>query len=868
MQLSSESYRVRWFILVITWILAALFMVGHTLLVREYLKLETDLGARPVMAPTPLNQMYPAFGADAEVWVRHALALIEGQDVRLRYTTIDNAPLGREVHWNSAWAWAIAGAGWVHHLFTGDPIHTSVERATLWLPPLTLMVLIMVLSTWVTRRAGVIAGLLVAVALVCHDRIYEGFFPTYVDHHGLLTVAVFGTVLGMVFMGAGWWKAAEKPGRGTILPTSVDAARAGAVMSAISGAFGLWVSAASTIPPIAIVGFAGALAILLRGRTLGSAGIRFDPGAWRLWGQVGAAGSMAFYLIEYFPNHLSLRMEPNHPFYALAWLGAGELIAQLGERWLAAPAERWARLKQLIWPTLAVAIAPITIIIFGAKVFSPLDPFLSRLHNDYIQEFLPLWKTIRMFSPSSTFQIIGVGHLPLVLAIGALTYYRGKAPVILWFATIACFGFTALAWAQSRWLLNASGAQVTLLMVLLATWTVDRSLLVRWISALVLMGLLFIPNSVRRYVNSADDVKARRVSPPDANSPLFRDIAAVLRASQPQGDIVLLSSPNASTGIGYYGRFKTLGTLYWENNDGLKAAGAILGARTEAEAAKLIQQHKVTHIAIVSQENFIAQYYYLAHPNATAEELRKGFGHQLLLDKMVPQWLQMLPYKVPEKLGALNITVMLFKVNFNQSTAEAIYHVALAQIESGEIEAADKTLSVLTSQAPNNYQPWIRRGELALARRDWEQAAEFLTKGVALAPAAEKEGLYISGAHALYTQHQHAIAVRLYRTALAEKFSPDAACYLAWVLATSRDDTVRNGPEALTQAQAAVKADPNSPAYLNSLAAALVEVGRRDEGLAAMDKAIATARIRKEVQMEQASLQRSEIIKAGKPLRE
>ena len=63
-------------------------------------------GAAP--AATPLTQAYPAFAADAQVWVRHALSLIEGDKLQLRYTTIDNAPKGREVHWNSAWAWAIA----------------------------------------------------------------------------------------------------------------------------------------------------------------------------------------------------------------------------------------------------------------------------------------------------------------------------------------------------------------------------------------------------------------------------------------------------------------------------------------------------------------------------------------------------------------------------------------------------------------------------------------------------------------------------------------------------------------------------------------------------------------------------------------
>ena len=57
-------------------------------------------------------------------------------------------------------------------------------------------------------------------------------------------------------------------------------------------------------------------------------------------------------------------------------------------------------------------------------------------------------------------------------------------------------------------------------------------------------------------------------------------LLVVLRASQPTGEITVLASPNASTTIGYYGRFKTLGTLYWENSAGLKAAASIFGAKT------------------------------------------------------------------------------------------------------------------------------------------------------------------------------------------------------------------------------------------------------------------------------------------------
>jgi tetratricopeptide (TPR) repeat protein len=565
---------------------------------------------------------------------------------------------------------------------------------------------------------------------------------------------------------------------------------------------------------------------------------------------------------------MGFRLEPNHPLHALAWLGGGELIAQIGERWLAPREERWANLRRLAWPIAAVLPAPLVIMIGGTRVFTPIDPFLVTLHRDYIQEFLPLWRTLRNFDAKSIFHSIILGSVPLAAAIAILTYRRRASSILIWFATIAGAFFTLMAWMQARWLLNVTGIQISLVLVVLAVITANLRPVWRWVAATALVGVLFVPSAGWRYVNAKSDIAARRVSPKDAVGPLNRDIAAALRASQPEGDIVMLASPNSSVGIGYYGRFKTLGTLYWENNDGLKAAASILGARDEKEAAALLRAHGVTHIAIVSDENFIAQYYQLLHPGAPLEEIKKCFGLRLLLDKHIPQWLQMIPYKVPDDLKTLNITVMLFKVNFKQNLAEAIYNVALTQISQDALEEADGSLSVLLKIAPHLHQPWVKKGELLLLRHNWTEAAEHFLKGISLAPEGDRPGLYIDVAGLFYTQQQHAIAIRIYRTALAERFHPQIASYLAWILATSQDEQLRNGKEAIELAERALKTDPNSPSYLNVLAAALAEVGRFQEAIPIADRALANARLRGETVAAAKFDARLGVLRSGKPIRQ
>ncbi len=861
----AANHRPHWNVLLPLWAVAAVILWVKAGLVNQYLNTAGRLGLREAAAAsTPLQQIYPGFAADAQMWVRHAIELTTGHQLQLRYTTIDNAPKGREVHWNSAWAWCIAGAGKLHQLFTGLPLPRAIERATLWLNPVVMLALIMLLSTWTARRLGTLAGAVVVVAMTCDGRMYEGFFPSYVDHHGLLAVAVFGLVLGAVVMGGGWWQRAGADA--FILPASLALARRGAVFSAVSGACGMWVSAASTLPAIAIVGFSGVLALMIQGRTAQRQGAVFDAGSWRLWGRLGGGASFVFYLLEYFPGHLGLRLECNHPVHSLAWLGAGEFIAQLGERWLAPREQRWQQPSALLWPILAIAVGA-TIVMGGGQLFLVFDPFIAALHRDYIAEFLPLWRTLQAFDRWALLRLMLAGSVTLLAAIITLAVRRGESPIVLWFATFVMAALSAIALCQARWLLNVTGASITLILVLLTYWTISWRPVVRWALAMVVVGLLFVPEAIQRCVSAARDTAKHHVTPADAGNALSRDIAAAVRATQPQGDIVLLASPNASESIGYYGQFKTLGTLFWENIDGLKSAAAIFSARDAAEAQALMRAHGVTHVAIVSEENFIPQYYKLLHPGASEAQVRASFGCKLLFEKVIPQWLQQIPYEKPDDLKALKTQVMLFKVNFEQSMTEAIFNVARSQIAQGALDDADRTLDRVLQTDPLFHPAFVQKAEIEVARRDWETAAKHYSRALALVPETDKSALYEKAAGTFYREGQHAFAIRLYRAGLAEHANPRLAAFLAWILATSTDDALRNATEALELAQRALKSDPDSPTFLNTYAAALAEGSQFPQAIAACDRAIQNARSRGEPAAAETFEQRLSVLKTGKPLR-
>jgi hypothetical protein len=326
---SSENRRTRWSILAITWVVIASLGVLDSLAVRDYV---TMLDESSLLPPDslPLTRSAPADFADARTWVRYALAVEEGGPWRTRWTDIDNAPIGREVHWSSGLVHLIAAAGRLRSAFTHERLARATEGALAWFNLPLFIGVVVFFSSWVARRAGAAAGVLVALGMAGHRWFYDGFSPNYVDHHGLATAASFGVVLGAMFMGAGWRRPdSDAP---SLIPTSTGDARSAAILSAISGALGLWISAASVAPTIAMVGLAATIASWWLGPRMKRDGAEFDGHLWRLWGRVGAGVALLAYVVEYAPNHFGMRLEVNHPLYSLAWLGGAELVALLIER--------------------------------------------------------------------------------------------------------------------------------------------------------------------------------------------------------------------------------------------------------------------------------------------------------------------------------------------------------------------------------------------------------------------------------------------------------------------------------------------------------------------------------------------------------
>lgn len=861
-------------------LVAAIGLAGvHDWLGDQHAQLVSSLGRADVPVSTPYQQIRPDFTVDGHMWIRYGAALWRGEEgPQLRHTSIDNAPVGREVHWNSGLAWWLAIGGRVWQAVAGGTLEHGVERWAMWENLPLLAFFTVVLAWWAARCGGLRAGIVVAVAMVGHRAIYEGFWPGYADHHGLIAASILGMMLGAYGMRGGWiaWDADADGDFGGRKPRGPEeaapAARRAALWSGVWGGVGMWVSTASLAPVLALVPLAAGLATLIArdegGEKRGDRGARggstpptaearesgvarwFDPRVWRTWGRAGALTSLAFYLLEYWPHHLGWRLEVNHPLYALAWWAGAELTAQ-ALPWLARRGGAARDGRALAWTavwTVPLVLAPaVAIEIFGTKVFLLGDPFLVGLHHT-ITEFLPLMARVRMEGIRSHLETLFIYPVFYIAVLLLMLFGRREARFKLCLALVPALLLQALGFWQVRWGMSAAPAQVVLLIAALEEVCAARFLrAVAWRRAVVAalaMAALFGPALTVRAIETARIAKYRAVLAGDARQIIYREVAETIRESQPAGDVVLFASPNASVNVAFFGAFKTLGTLYWENVEGLKAAAEISSAKSEAEAARLIQKYGVTHVALFKDSNYIAEYARLLNPEATEAEMKATFGYRVLGQRIVPLWLEPLPYAPPKGLPKnVDPDVLVFRVNPHQTVAQGTYRIGMLQAKLGETKDALESFARVAEMDATDPTPRLRRGELLIKEQKWAEAATEFDAAIELAGPAEEYRLLTQAAIAFEGAGQLKRAIAYYERALrAGPTNIIAANNLAWVLAVTAPAEWRDPKRALELAERCARAQPEVANVIDTLASAQAANGLFSAAAASAERAAALAR--------------------------
>lgn len=548
-------------------------------------------------------------GLDGYQWIMIAQRVASEGKWRVREVDYDNFPAGREFHWSHLFVWWLVAMGRITAAITGLPLGAAIESAAVW-APLPLHALFLAGIPLAIRKSfGWLAAALLTLGMATVYTFASLFSVGMPDHHGLVAASLLCCALFIALGGVGRISSPSDQGAqdraDTDLPRAPNA-RIWFISSGIAGAIGMWISSATTIPVFVGLGF-GILASVFCTRADTGENLRYEPALWRVWGWSAALASLFFYLLEYAPNHFGWRLEVNHPLYSLALAGAGELLFRI-TRWrfahltVACGAIEWASLAAA---AIALVLPAALIIGLGTAVFVVKDPFLWALHSNYILELKPLLPWLHSQSPAARMLFLNPLWL-LVFAVLHLVFSR-KVPArwkaaLLVPAVAACF-ITLLGFAQNRWISIADTLWLATLAVVAGcvTRALDRPQFPQWQTTLAacFVAVMVLPMS-QLVIRGVRGVGKPPVMAGDELQAIFaRDIAYQLRMLGGQDIPVVASAPTTTIWMMYFGGMRGLGTLYWENSEGLKAAARLYSARDEKEAMRLIQQHKVSHIVIL-----------------------------------------------------------------------------------------------------------------------------------------------------------------------------------------------------------------------------------------------------------------------------
>lgn len=637
----------------------------------------------------------PQRNEDSFHWIAQTQQMFARGEWRVRHTDYDNAPAGRAVHQASPYRWWLGTVAWVDHLISGRPIGLSIERAAVVAEPILHGLFLIGATAFVAWRFGRFAAGLVSLGLAGIFPFAASFFPGIPDDHGLARIGALSGVL-VLLAGVNSTAAGTKSAQ---RPRTSPAARYWFCVAGVLGGLGMWVSVSIGVPVIAGICLGALLAAgIARQQAKAAPDQAITPALWRAWGISGGATVMAAFLVEYPPAQLlSWRLESVHPLYAVAWIGAAELLARL-TNWiqLGRRSSGWRDAGAIVLGVLAVAGVPVVMKLTDGQGFLTRDLLSSRLTNQpdgmvaanlwdwlvrdgcsarVVATLLPLlalvpasWSLCRKTTPLTTRVSLAIAVAPVLISLG--------------------FACLQLGWWSSL------GALLLALVVAAASERPIRHRSLQWVWSATVAAFL-IPGAMQ-LLPAPPTQDGDKLASHEAELLLERDEAELLverdlahwlakHAGEEESPVVY-APPRVTTTLCFYGGLRGIGTLSPGNREGMEATIAIAAATTIREAQVLLEGRQVRYIVVPSWDPFFDEYarLYLAKSFSNWE----GIFIPSLRQWNLPAWLRPLPYQIPGIGGFEKQSVLVFEVVDEQNPAVAMSRLAECLIEIGETEKA------------------------------------------------------------------------------------------------------------------------------------------------------------------------------------
>jgi hypothetical protein len=706
------------------WIVGPIAALGFLLLATGIRMRRVEYVSQVVGRPVAVHQeaegwhpelILPSHHSESFEWLDQTHQMFDRGEWRIRHVDYENAPVGHDVFAASPYRWWLGCLAWWHHLATGASLDRAVERVALYADPLLLLILGAGGTLLVARRLGPAAAALLSLGLVALFPFSSAYLPATPDSPGLARLLA---LVGELFIVIGIRE--QGPGSG------VDGARSRRwfVLAGVAGGLALWVSVPIGLPIVAgqaLGGLFSAWAGRRRGRSVP------DPVGpelpWRLWGLAGATTVLFGFLIEFYPSYVGAwEFRAVHPAYGLAWIGAAEVVAR-ASAWIRGqgPKRIWRDLPAAVAGAAAVAVLPVAMRLNHTVGFLDVDLSTMRLSMLPGAESAPNFKAWVL--QGGITPRVSATLLPVVLVGPSLwLLLRGRCERAGLLALGVLLGPVAVTLGLSCWQISWwSTFDVTLLGLLVATAaalgagshrTGAHVGLASAALALLLPGaiLLWPPFGLQF---KGDLTKAEAVGL------LERDFASWLQRHVGSKDAIALAPPDATVALYYYGGIRGLGTLGWENRDGLTAAIRITSASTPEEAYALINRRGVTQIVIPRWDQYLDVYARLGEGQVEGTFLER------LHEWHLPPWLQAVPYLIPSIAGFEGQSVTVFEVVDEQDEATAAGHLAAYFVDIGEMDLAGRVAQSLR-RFPADPVAILARARVAIAQGNTDEFARLV----------------------------------------------------------------------------------------------------------------------------------------------
>jgi hypothetical protein len=640
----------------------------------------------------------PGNATESFEWIDQTRQMFERGEARVRHVDYENAPFGHDVRAASPYRWCLGLVAWMAHILSGRSLDACLEQAALYTDPLLALALVAGAAFFVGRRFGLIAGAVASLSLATLYPLAMAFLPGAPSDQGLTLLLGLWSILPLLGGGGG-----RSPHRGR------DFAVAGVV-----GGLGLWISVSSEVPLIAGIALGGVVAALIA---------RLDPGnagpapvlPWRAWALAGSITSLCAYLLEFFPSNLgSWELRAIHPIYGIAWLGAGGLLA-LATRWIQGGRRALRKTDILIGVVSLACLAALPAAMAMTHSSGFMDEEISAARLTRVAGGAAAKSLVDWLIQDSLSAAVGATLLPVLLFAPAVWILFRKGSGLVRRTSVALalgpaavalgFAFLHLSW----W--NGVDAAAVALMVSV-TAAVEGGLvprLARW----SWLGLAAVACGCGAVQDWPVSLGSHELTEPEAIGLIDRDLARWLALHAPSSDTVVLAPPNTTTALYYYGGIRGLGTLDWENREGIQASVRIVSATTPDEALGLVNRHNVSYIIIPSWDTQLDSF------------ARMGLGQLQgsLIDGLhhwgLPVWLRPIPYLLPANGGMEGQSVFIAEVTDEQDDATLMGRMASFFIEMGNLDLAASVERALR-RFPSDVGALVGRAQVQIARGEKE----------------------------------------------------------------------------------------------------------------------------------------------------